>query len=142
MRFQKFTSVKSIEKRQWNEFKDSRGSLSAVEFPEVVPFLMKRMFYLYDIGQAAERGNHAHKSLEQFMICLSGSVEVVLTDKYGETRSFQLERPNEGLYIPSFIWTRLSHFSKGAVCIILASEKYDENDYIRDYQTFLTKDQI
>lgn len=132
--------VNSIKKLTWQPYVDARGSLGAIEYPDTIPFAVQRIFYLYGVNQQAERGNHAHRSLQQFIICMSGSCEVSLTDISGKTQKFHLGNPNEGLFIPPMIWTTLTRFSQNAVCLILASEKYDDNDYIRNYETFLTGD--
>ena len=113
---------------------DGRGSLSVVE-GDIIPFAIKRAYYLYDIPSDASRGGHAHRELQQFLIALSGSFDVVLDD--GEhRRTFTLNRPYRGLLIPSGIWRELENFSAGAVCLSLVSATYDEADYIRDYKQF------
>ena len=101
-----------------------------------IPFEVKRVYYLYDIPGGAERGGHAHKNLQQLIIAASGSFTVVLDD--GKTkRSVSLNRPYQGLLIVPGIWRELVDFSSGAICLVLASEKYDESDYIREYNDFL-----
>jgi len=113
---------------------DGRGSLSVVE-KDIIPFPIKRVYYLYDVPSDASRGGHAHRELKQFLIALSGSFDVVLDD--GENRrTFTLNRPYRGLLIPSGIWRELENFSAGAVCLSLVSDHYDEADYIRDYKEF------
>jgi hypothetical protein len=115
---------------------DARGNLSFIEGPHLVPFDMKRIYYLYDVPGGADRGGHAHKSLSQLMIALSGSFDVILDDGK-KSKTFRLDRAYLGLYICPMIWRTLCNFSSGAVCLVLASERYDEDDYIRDYQDFL-----
>ena len=111
------------------------GSLSVVE-KNIIPFSIKRVYYLYDVPSNAKRGGHAHKQLQQFLVAVSGSFDVVLDD--GNVRkTFQLNRPYLGLYIPPGLWRELENFSSGAVCISMVSEVYDEADYIRDYSNFL-----
>lgn len=115
---------------------DRRGNLSFINQLEHVPFEIKRIYYLYDVPSDADRGAHAHKSLHQFMIALSGAFNLVLDD--GDRRKeVQLNRPYSGLYICPGIWRSLYGFSSGAVCLVLASEIYDEKDYIRDYNSFI-----
>ena len=113
---------------------DGRGNLSVIE-NDVLPFEIKRVYYLYDVPSDGTRGGHAHKELQQFLIALSGSFDVVLDD--GKTRrSITLNRPNKGLLIPSGVWRELENFSAGAVCLSVVSAEYDENDYIREYSKF------
>lgn len=112
-----------------------RGKLSFIE-KDIIPFLIKRVYYLYDVPSDAYRGGHAHKKLKQFVIALSGSFEVLLDDgKYKQ--KVMLNKPNKGLLIPTGVWRELDNFSSGAVCLVLASEEFDESDYIRDYNDFI-----
>ncbi len=113
---------------------DGRGNLSVIE-KDVLPFTIKRVYYLYDVPSDSSRGGHAHKELKQFIIALSGSFDVVL-DNGSMRRSFTLNRPNKGLLIPSGVWRELENFSAGAVCLSLVSDYYNEDDYIRDYNEF------
>lgn len=117
---------------------DGRGNLSVIE-NEVLPFEIKRVYYLYDVPSGSTRGGHAHKELQQFLIALSGSFTVVLDD--GTTRkTVTLNRPDQGLLITTGVWRELENFSSGAVCLSLVSDVYKESDYIRDYKDFkLTK---
>lgn len=114
---------------------DRRGNLTFVEGHTHVPFDISRVYYLYDVPGGSERGSHAHKNLHQFVISMSGSFDIVLNDGFNEKR-FHLNRSYYGLYICPMIWRTLDNFSSGAVCMVLASEKYDEGDYIRDYDEF------
>ena len=114
---------------------DARGNLSVVEENNQIPFAIKRIYYLYDVPSGATRGGHAHKSLEQIVIALSGSFDVVLDDGY-ERRKVFLNRPHYGLYIPPGVWRELENFSSNSVALSLVSKLYDETDYIRDYETF------
>lgn len=114
---------------------DGRGNLSIVEL-DFLPYKIKRVYYLYDIPSDTVRGGHAHKELYQFLIAVSGSFDVVLDDGT-QTKRFHLNRPYQGLLIPSGLWRVLENFSAGAVCLSLVSESYDETDYIRSYQDFI-----
>jgi len=116
---------------------EARGNLTFVEGGHHVPFDIKRIYYLYDIPGGTARGSHGHKKLEQLVIAMSGSFNITLDDGY-EKKSFSLNRSYYGLYIPPMLWRDLDDFSSGAVCMVLASEKYDENDYYRDYDSFLS----
>ncbi len=112
------------------------GNLTSVQNSIEIPFDIKRVFYLYDIPGGESRGAHAHKQCHQFLIALSGAFEVILDD--GKTkRNVQLNRPYFGLHIPPNIWSSEVNFSSGAICLVLTSEKYSENDYIRNYNEFL-----
>lgn len=115
---------------------DRKGNLSVVQNGTDVPFDVKRVYYLYDVPGGESRGSHAHKQLSQLIIAASGSFRVTLDD--GVTRkSFVLNRPYQGLCVRPGIWRDLDDFSSGAVCMVLASEVYQEDDYIRDYEEFL-----
>ncbi|RDK83235.1 sugar 3,4-ketoisomerase [Marinirhabdus gelatinilytica] len=113
---------------------DGRGNLSVVE-KDLLPYKIKRVYYLYDVPSDSTRGGHAHKQLQQFLIAVAGSFSVVL-DNGKERKTFHLNRPNKGLLIPSGVWRELENFSAGAVCLSLVSEEYDEDDYIREYKDF------
>lgn len=115
---------------------DRKGNLSVVENSNSVPFDVKRIYYLYDVPGGASRGAHAHKNLYQLIIAVSGSFNVTLDDG-NVKRTFMLNRPYQGLLVVPGIWRDLYDFSSGAVCMVLASEKYDTSDYIRDYNCFL-----
>ena len=113
------------------------GNITAIENHINIPFDVKRIFYIYDIPGGEDRGAHSHKECHQFLVAASGSFEIELND--GKTkRTVTLNRPYYGLHIPPGIWAAEKGFSSGAICLVLASEKYDENDYIREYETFLT----
>ena len=114
---------------------EGRGKLSVIE-KSIIPFEIKRVYYLYDVPSDSFRGGHAHKNLFQFMIALSGSFEVKIDDGSNNTK-VMLNKPNQGLLIPSGIWREMDNFSAGSVCLVLASEFFDESDYFRDYNTFL-----
>lgn len=113
---------------------DGRGNLSVVE-GDFLPFVIKRVYYLYDVPSSSTRGGHAHKELQQFLIAVSGSFDVVLDN--GKTRRIiTLNRPDRGLLIPNGVWRELENFSSGAVCLSLVSDEYNEDDYIREYDKF------
>ena len=115
---------------------DRKGNLTVVESLKTVPFDVKRAYYLYDVPGGESRGGHAHKELSQLIIAASGSFTVTLDDG-NVKRTFHLNRPYQGLYIVPGIWRTLDDFSSGSVCLVLASNGYDEGDYIRDYDKFL-----
>lgn len=115
---------------------DPRGNLSFIEGGQHVPFDIQRVYYLYDVPGGSDRGSHAHKNLHQFIVAMSGSFDVVLDDGK-EKKRFHLNRSYNGLYVCPMMWRDLDNFSSGAVCMVLASEHYDENDYIRDYGLFV-----
>jgi len=115
---------------------DPRGNLTIVENNKHVPFEIKRVFYIYDVPTAESRGAHAHKTLHQFLVCLSGSFDVELDDGHAK-KVKHLNRPWEGLYIPPMIWAAETNFDPSTVCLVLCSGIYNKDDYIRDYQEFL-----
>jgi len=114
---------------------DRRGNLTFIEACRHVPFDIKRVYYLYDVPGGASRGGHAHRRLQQFIIAASGSF-TVFTDNGHKKEDFYLNRSYYGLYIPTMTWREIDNFSSGSVCLVLASELYDEEDYIRDYKKF------
>ncbi|WP_026710834.1 sugar 3,4-ketoisomerase [Flavobacterium filum] len=116
------------------KIEDPRGNLSVIE-KEVVPFEIKRVYYLYDVPAGAERGGHAHIKLQQFLIALSGSFDVILNDGKTE-KTVTLNKPFEGLLINEGIWRELKNFSSGSVCLVVASDVFEEKDYIRDFNDF------
>ena len=115
---------------------DPRGNLTFVEEGQHIPFDIKRVYYLYDVPGGGERGGHAHKDLHQLIIAMSGSFDVVLDDG-GKEKRFHLNRSYFGLYVCPMIWRALDNFSSGSVCMVLASNLYDESDYYRDYNEYL-----
>lgn len=112
-----------------------KGDISVVENGKEVPFDVKRIYYLYDVPGGADRGGHAHKALYQLIVAASGAFTVVLDDGTNK-KAFTLNRPYQGLLVKPGIWRTLTDFSSGSICMVLASEKYDESDYIRDYEAF------
>jgi oxalate decarboxylase/phosphoglucose isomerase-like protein (cupin superfamily) len=120
---------------------DPRGNLTFIEQQRHVPFEVKRVFYLYDVPTGESRGAHAHRKLRQVIICLAGSFDV-LVDDGKQKRAIHLNRPWRGLYIPPMIWAAETNFDPGSVCLVLASELYDESDYYRDYDQFVRATQL
>jgi dTDP-4-dehydrorhamnose 3,5-epimerase-like enzyme len=114
---------------------DPRGNLSFIEANRHVPFDIKRVYYLYDVPGGETRGGHAHKNLEQFIIAASGSFDVVVRDA-DDRKEFFLNRSYYGLYVPKMVWREIENFSSGSVCLVLASDYYDESDYYRDFEEF------
>ena len=131
-------SVNDCRMIQLPKIHDPRGNLSFIESGQHIPFEIQRVYYLYDVPGGSDRGSHAHKTLHQFIIAMSGSFDVVLNDGQ-ETRRFHLNRSYNGLYVCPMMWRDLDNFSSGSVCMVLASSHYNELDYIRDYQQFLTQ---
>jgi hypothetical protein len=115
---------------------DRRGNLTFIEGGSQIPFTIQRVYYLYDVPGGSERGGHAHKDLHQLIIAMSGSFDVTLDDRESKKR-VHLNRSYNGLYVCPMIWRELDNFSSGSVCMVLASNCYDESDYYRDYQEFL-----
>lgn len=116
---------------------DKRGQLVALEEYKDIPFCIKRVYYMYDTVAGVVRGKHAHKTLEQILVCIHGSCKILLDDGR-EKKIVPLEKPYEGLYVPNNMWREMYDFSEDAVLMVLASDIYDEEDYIRDYDQFLS----
>ena len=112
------------------------GNITALNNSIDLPFDIQRVYYLYDIPGGELRGGHAHKELQQLIIAVSGSFDITLDDGLNK-KTVSLNRPYYGLHVIPGIWRELSNFSSGAICLVLASHKYDEKDYIRDYEEFL-----
>lgn len=125
-----------IKKYEFQQHGDDRGQLVALEELKDIPFEIKRVYYMYDTGEGVRRGYHAHKSLEQILICIHGSCKILLDDGT-EKEVVELEKPYEGLYVSNAMWREMFDFSPDAVLMVLASEYYDESDYIRNYDDFL-----
>lgn len=124
-----------VVKYMFQQHGDDRGMLVALEEFKDIPFEIKRVYYLYDTKEGVRRGYHAHKSLEQILVCIHGKCKVLL-DNGEEKKIVSLEKPYEGLYITNDIWREMYDFSQDAVLLVLASDFYYEEDYIRDYETF------
>ncbi len=131
----KITPINACHIIQLPKIEDPRGNLTFVEDNKQIPFDIKRVFYLYDVPTGADRGAHAHKELEQFLICLAGSFDVEL-DNGVEQRTIHLNRPWLGLYIPPLIWAAEVNFDPGSICLVLASLLFNEADYYREYSDF------
>lgn len=129
------TKLKDIKILEIPKISDPRGNLAVIE-KEVLPFDMKRVYYLYDVPSDAVRGGHAHKNLQQFLIAISGSFDVVLEDGFS-TETITLNKPNKGLLLVPGIWRELNNFSSGAVCLVVASADFLESDYIRNKLDFI-----
>ena len=129
-------SIKQCSTINLPKIADPRGNLTFIEGGRHVPFQIQRVYYLYDTPGGAERGGHAHKELRQLIVAMSGSFDVILNDGR-EKKRFHLNRSYYGLYVCPMIWRELDNFSSGSVCMVLASNFYDESDYFRDFQEFL-----
>lgn len=116
---------------------DPRGNLTVAEQMKNVPFEVKRVYWTYDVPSGESRGGHAHKECVEFIIAVSGSFTVSLDDGRGNRKDYHLNHPWEGLLVPTGIWRTLEDFSSGSVCLVLASELFDEDDYIYEYEDFL-----
>ncbi|MDX6403383.1 MAG: hypothetical protein QOH70_838 [Blastocatellia bacterium] len=115
---------------------DPRGNLTFIEAEKHVPFEIRRVYYLYDVPGGATRAGHSHKTLKQLLIAMSGSFDVDLDDGFSK-KKYHLNRCHNGLYLPPMIWREIDNFSSGSVCVVLASDHYDEDDYYRSYEDFL-----
>jgi hypothetical protein len=115
---------------------DPRGNLTFIESSNHIPFDIKRVYYLYDVPGGGDRGSHAHKALQQLIVAVSGSFDVLLDDGKRK-RKFHLDRSHQGLYVCPMMWRSLGNFTSGSVCLVLASERYIESDYIRDYEELI-----
>lgn len=114
---------------------DPRGNLTFIENKRHIPFEVKRVYYLYDVPGGESRAGHGHRELEQLIIAVSGSFSVTVDDGYSR-KEFYLNRSYFGLYLPKMVWREIDNFSSSSVCLVLASEFYDERDYFRDYEEF------
>jgi len=128
--------LNTVDIIRFSTYRDSRGALTAIEGDEQVPFELARVFYMYDVPATVDRGGHAHKYTQQILIAVHGTITIVCSD--GEyDRTVELKDPSEGLLLPKLTWTRLAHFSPGAVCLVLADTKYNMSHSIRSWGEFL-----
>lgn len=125
-----------IEKINFQQHGDDRGMLVALEEEKEISFKIKRVYYMYDTQDGVRRGFHAHKSLQQILICIHGTCEITL-DNGTEKKTILLNKPYEGIYVAENMWREMHNFSKDAVLLVLASDIYREEDYIREYNEFL-----
>ncbi len=132
---EKYSVLNDCKIINFPKINDYRGNLSFIEENRQVPFKIKRVYYLYDVPSGATRGGHAHKALHQVVIALSGSFDVILDDGH-HRRSFFLNRPHYGIYIPPKVWREIENFSSNSVALSLVSEVYDESDYVREYDDY------
>lgn len=128
-------SIKNCNIVDLPKIEDRRGNLTFIEANNHIPFGIERVYYLYDVPGGSQRGGHAHKELHQLMIAMSGSFDVLVNDGI-DTRKYHLNRSYYGLYIPPMIWREIDNFSSGSVCMVLASSRYTEDDYYRNYIDF------
>jgi hypothetical protein len=129
-------SIDDCNLLEFPKVKDHRGNLTFIEGGRHVPFEIKRTYYLYDVPGGESRAGHAHRALRSVIIAINGSFDVLIDDGRNR-RVHRLSRANEGLYLCPGIWRELHNFTSGSVCLVLASEYYDEDDYFRDYNDFL-----
>ena len=129
-------TIKDCKIIELPKISDPRGNLTFIEGGAHIPFDIQRVYYLYDVPGGSERGGHAHKDLQQLIIAMSGSFDVVLDDGI-EKKRFHLNRSYYGLYVSTMVWRELDNFSSGSVSMVLASNMYSEDDYLRDYREFL-----
>ena len=133
----KATKINEIKIMDLPNIATGAGNITAINNLQEVSFSIERCYYLYDIPAGASRGGHAHKNLHQLIVAASGSFEVIITDA-SMSRTVYLNQPDQGLYLPPGLWRELTNFSAGSICLVLASEKYSEEDYIRDFDQFVT----
>jgi hypothetical protein len=130
------TSIEDCRIIDLNMIHNRSGNITVVGHDDVVPFTVKRIYYLYDIPGGVERGGHAHKDLFQLIVAASGSFDIELDDGNAK-KVFTFNRPYKGLLVTPGIWREIINFSSGSICLVLASAKYDESDYIRNYENFI-----
>lgn len=130
-------SLEKCEIYELPRINDPRGNLTFIEANRHIPFDIKRVYYLYDVPGGSERGGHAHKKLHQLIIAMSGSFDILLDDGFRK-RKIHMNRSYYGLYVCPMIWREIDNFSSGAVCLVLASDYYHEDDYYREYGEFIS----
>lgn len=128
--------MKLIKEISLPQICDPRGNLTFVQFPDQLPFEIKRVFWTYDVPSGAKRGGHAYKSQQEVIIALSGSFDIVISFHDGTHQLVSLNRPNSGLYLPPKVWRRLENFSANSFALHLSSSLFDESDYIRDFEDY------
>lgn len=128
-------TINNIQTIKFPVVEDTRGNLAFIQ-NDILPFVFKRIYYLFDVPNNAFRGGHSHINQDEVLIALSGSFEVTVDDGF-QKKSILLNKPNVGLHISTGIWRELQNFSSGAVCLVIASDVFNEDDYIRDYDEFL-----
>lgn len=131
-------ALASVDIRELPKITDPRGNLTFIEGGRHVPFEIRRVYFTYDVPGGEWRGGHAHVDCQSFIIAASGSFDVVLDDGY-ERKTFSLNRSYRGVMVPTMVWRELHNFSSGSVCLVLASEHFAEDDYIRDHDAFLRR---
>ena len=131
----KTSSIDHCKIIDFGKFHHPNGNLSVAENGEPIPFDIKRVFYIYDVPGGEDRGGHSHKALQQVIIAISGAFDVLLDDGVNQ-RNVTLNRPYLGLLVTPGVWSKEHNFSSGSVCLVLASDHYDESDYVRDYDEF------
>jgi hypothetical protein len=129
------TSINDTQIINLNQVGDRKGHISVVENYVSIPFDIKRVYYLYDVPGGEKRGGHAHKELQQLIVAASGSFNIIVDDG-NLSKTYTLNRPDVGLYFPAGLWRDINNFSSGAICLVLASQPYEEGDYIRDFKKF------
>lgn len=134
----KETWVEDCKLKNLPKIHNRLGNITAINNLKNLPFEVKRVYYLYDIPSNEERGGHAHYELQQYLIAVSGSFDVIIDDGRNK-KTVNLNRPDKALHVVPGIWREINNFSGGSICLVLASHRYDENDYIRDYNSFLEK---
>lgn len=132
------TSLSDVQIIKLPKIPDNRGNLSFIESQTHIPLVMKRIYWIYDVPGGEIRGSHAFRKQSEFIVALSGSFDVVLNDGKNENK-YSLNRSYSGLFVPPMIWRNIENFSTNSLCMILSSEYFDENDYIRDYELFISE---
>ena len=133
--------MKNIKMYDFKKHTDGRGNLIPLEYPKELPFEIQRVYYIYDVDNDIVRGKHSHNNLQQILIAVNGSVKILVKTPY-EQKIINLSDPTQGLYIGPMIWREMFEFSDQAVLFVLASEKYNEDDYIRDYEEYEEKAKV
>lgn len=130
--------MKNCYKINFKKITDNRGNLTPIEYPKDIPFEINRIYYIYDVLDGVERGFHSHRNLEQILIAINGSIKIKIKTPDKE-EIVTLNNPSEGLYIGNMIWREMFDFSPNSVLLVLASKKYDENDYLRNYDEYVSE---